>query len=98
MRAFAGRAIVVAGVSLLCLLGAEAISRLAVDSIPQLTLDIYRKGSDGQLLLRPGVTRRHSTRNWDVKVSINEEGWRDRPGLGSPGESIVLGLLKIKTL
>ena len=92
VRAFAGRAIVVAGVSLLCLLGAEAISRLAVDSIPQLDLDIYRKNGDGQLLLRPGVTRRHSTRNWDVTVSINEEGWRDRPGLGSAGESIVLGL------
>ena len=92
VRAFAGRAIVVAGVSLLCLLGAEAISRLAVDSIPQLDLDIYRKNGDGQVLLRPGVTRRHSTRNWDVTVSINEEGWRDRPGLGSAGESIVLGL------
>ena len=91
-RRWAGRVTFVAGVSLLCLLAAEAIARLSVDSIPRLDLDIYRKSGDGQLLLRPGVTRRHSTRHWGVTVSINEEGWRDRPGLGSAGDSVVLGL------
>ena len=89
---WAGKAALVVGASLLCLLAAEAISRLAVDSIPQLDLDIYRKSSDGQLLLRPRVTRQHSTRHWNVTVSINEEGWRDRPGLGSTQDSFVLGL------
>ena len=88
----AARVTLVVGVSLLCLLAAEAIARLSVDSIPQLDLDIYRKSGDGQLLLRPGITRRHSTRHWDVTVSINEQGWRDRPGLGSAGESVILGL------
>ena len=87
-----GKAVLAVGVSLLCLLAAEAISRLALDSIPQLDLDIYRKSSDGQLLLRPGVTRRHSTRHWDVGISINEEGWRDSPGPGSTGDSVILGL------
>jgi len=87
-----GKATLVIGVSLLCLLAAEAVSRLAVGSIPQLDLDIYRKSTDGELLLRPGVTRRHSTRHWDVTVSINEEGWRDRPGFGSAEDSLILGL------
>ncbi len=91
-RRWAGRVTFVVGVSLLCLLAAEAIARLSVDSIPRLDLDIYRKSGDGQLLLRPAVTRRHSTRHWDVTVSINEEGWRDSPGLGSAGDSVVLGL------
>ena len=91
-RRWAGRVTFVAGVSLLGLLAAELIARLAIDSIPRLDLDIYRKSGDGQLLLRPGVTRRHSTRHWGVTVSINEEGWRDRPGLGSAGDSVVLGL------
>ena len=92
MRRWAARVAFVVGVSLLCLLAAEAIARLSVYSIPRLDLDIYRKSGDGQLLLRPGVTRRHSTRHWDVSVSINEEGWRDSPGLGSAGDSVVLGL------
>ena len=91
-RRWAGRVTFVVGVSLLCLLAAEAIARLSVDSIPRLDLDSYRKSGEGQLLLRPAVTRRHSTRHWDVTVSINEEGWRDSPGLGSAGDSVVLGL------
>ena len=89
---WAAKVAFVVAVSLLCLLAAEAIARLSLDSIPRLDLDIYRKSSDGQLLLRPGVTRRHSTRHWDVGISINEEGWRDRPGLGSAGDSVILGL------
>ena len=92
MRRWAAKVAFVVGVSLLCLLAAEAIARWSLDSIPQLDLDIYRKTGDGQLLLRPGVTRRHSTRHWDVTVSINEEGWRDSPGPGSAGDSVVLGL------
>ena len=92
MRRWFGKVTLVVGVSLLCLLAAEAIARLSVDSIPRLDLDIYRKSGDGQLLLRPGITRRHSTRHWGVTVSINEEGWRDRPGLGSAGDSVILGL------
>ena len=89
---WAAKVAFVVAVSLLCLLAAEAIARLSLDSIPQLDLDIYRKTGDGQLLLRPGVTRRHSSRHRDVTVSINEEGWRDSPGLGSAGDSVALGL------
>ncbi len=89
---WAGKAALVIGASLLCLFAAEAISRRSIDSLPQLDLDIYRKSSDGQLLLRPAVTRRHSTRLWNVTVSINEEGWRDHSGLGSAGDPLVLGM------
>ena len=73
----------------LALIAAEASLRLFFHAAPQLELDIYRK-RDGLLLLRPGLERRHVTRQWDVKVRTNSEGWRDaeREGTGPT----VLGL------
>lgn len=58
-------------------IAAEASLRLFFDAAPQLELDIYRK-QDGLLLLRPNLKRRHVTRQWDVVVRTNSEGWRDQ--------------------
>ena len=44
---------------------------------PLFDLPIYRRDTQGNLLLRPGLRRRHVTRHWDVTVAINEQGWRD---------------------
>lgn len=60
----------------LALVAAETSLRLFFHTAPQLELDIYRK-QDGLLLLRPNLERRHVTRQWDVDVRINSEGWRD---------------------
>lgn len=80
----------------LALLAAEASLRLFFHAAPQLELDIYRK-QDGLLLLRPNLERRHVTRQWDVAVQTNSEGWRDeeRENAGSPmlglGDSFAFG-------
>jgi lysophospholipase L1-like esterase len=53
--------------------------------------DLYRM-SDGLLLLRPGMTRRHVTRQWDVTLRINGEGFRDFEREPRENEIVVLGL------
>lgn len=73
----------------LALIAAEASLRFFFHAAPQLELDIYRKQA-GLLLLRPNLERRHVTRQWDVKVRTNSEGWRDEEYEGSV--SPVLGL------
>lgn len=73
----------------LALIAAEASLRLFFHAAPQLELDIYRK-RDGLLLLRPNLERRHVTRQWDVEVRTNSEGWRDAERKGA--ETTVLGL------
>jgi hypothetical protein len=71
---------VVIAATLLAVILAELFVRHVLHAAPQLELDIYRRDERGNLLLRPGLQRRHVTRLWDVRVAINEEGWRDRPG------------------
>jgi hypothetical protein len=53
-------------------------------------LDIYRK-QDGLLLLRPNLERRHVTRQWDVRVRTNSDGWRDQERTISQGAVLGLG-------
>ncbi len=59
---------------------------------PQLELDIYRKDSDGLLLLRPSVTRRHVAPAWDVTIRINSAGWRDDESAPKAEDYVILGL------
>ena len=61
---------------LLALATAELAARYVLTA-PLLDLPIYRRDKQGNLLLRPGLHRRHVTRHWDVTVAINEQGWRD---------------------
>lgn len=78
------------------LIAAEVSLRLFFHAAPQLELDIYRK-QDGLLLLRPNLQRRHVTRQWDVSVRTNGDGWRDRasetsgPAVLGLGDSFAFG-------
>jgi len=56
----------------------EVLLRLFSPGYSPLFLDIYRLDDYGVLGLRPNVTRRHLTAEWDVTVAINGEGLRDR--------------------
>ena len=62
--------------ALLALATAEFAARYLFTA-PLFDLPIYRRDTQGNLLLRPGLRRRHVTRHWDVTVAINEQGWRD---------------------
>ena len=75
--------------TVLAVIVGEASLRFVFHAVPQLELDIYRK-QDGLLLLRPNLERRHVTRQWDVGVRTNSEGWRDQGSETSWG--MVLGL------
>ncbi|MGE0470174.1 MAG: SGNH/GDSL hydrolase family protein [Nitrospira sp.] len=57
----------------------EAILRVVAQDDSPLSMDIYRLDPDDSLSLKPNVTRRHFTREWNVAVAINAEGLRDRP-------------------
>ena len=59
---------------------------------PLLDLPIYRRDTQGNLLLRPGLRRRHVARHWDVTVAINEQGWRDSSDPTPSGGPTLLGL------
>lgn len=63
----------------LSLILCEAILRVVAQDHSPLSMDIYQLDSDGQVLLKPNITRRHFTREWNVTVAINSEGLRDRP-------------------
>ena len=58
-----------------------------------LFLDIYRLDETGVLTLRPSITRRHVTAEWDVTVTTNAGGLRDRaiPVDGSGETVLALG-------
>jgi SGNH hydrolase-like domain, acetyltransferase AlgX len=91
-RSFALRAGVVVLSTVAALAAAEFVLRHWLHAVPQLEMDIYRRDAAGNLLLRPGIERRHVTRLWDATVRINSEGWRDsepKPGDTAP---VVLGL------
>ena len=59
---------------LLALAAAELVVRYVFFAAPLLDLPIYRRDAQGNLLLRPGLRRRHVTRHWDVTVATNEQG------------------------
>ena len=61
---------------LLTLGAAEFALRLFPGVAPRTALAIYRKDSGGDLLLRPGIERRHRTRHWDVSIRTDERGFR----------------------
>ena len=83
-------ALFLAGV-LLALAIAEVAARYLF-AAPLLDLPIYRRDTQGNLLLRPGLRRRHVTRHWDVTVAINEQGWRDSSDPTPSGGPTLLGL------
>ncbi len=56
---------------------AEGLLRWVFHAAPLLDLDIYYLDAGHRLRMRPGV-RRHVTRQWDVTIAINQEGFRDR--------------------
>jgi len=94
-RSWIGKWIARAGVALLscavALAAAEFVLRHWLHAVPQLELDLYSRDPQGNLRLRPNITRRHVTRLWDVEIRINAEGWRDRAAAG-PGQMTLLGL------
>ena len=57
---------------------AEGLLRWVFHAAPLLDLDIYYLDETQHLSMRPGVRRRHVTRQWDVEILINQEGFRDR--------------------
>ena len=57
----------------------EAILRVVAQDDSPLSMDIYELDPYGQVSLKPNITRRHFTREWNVTVAINSEGLRDRP-------------------
>ena len=63
----------------LSLIFCEAILRLVAQNDSPLSMDIYQLDPYDQVSLKPNVTRRHFTREWNVTVAINSEGLRDRP-------------------
>ena len=65
------------GLAVACLL-AEGLLRWVFHAAPLLDVDIYRIDGQGNLRLQPGAHRRHVTRQWDVNIAINSEGFRDR--------------------
>src|SRR5579885_1385079 len=57
---------------------AEGLLRWVFHAAPLLDVDIYYLDSQRNLRMLPGVRRRHVTRLWDVDITINQEGFRDR--------------------
>ncbi|MBI3695358.1 MAG: SGNH/GDSL hydrolase family protein, partial [Acidobacteria bacterium] len=92
MRRAAVRIIVpLASLALAALIG-EALLRWVFHAAPLLDLDIYYLDEGRRLRMQPGARRRHVTRQWDVSIAINQEGFRDRAvPVASPAPP-VLGL------
>ncbi|HYM12722.1 MAG TPA: SGNH/GDSL hydrolase family protein [Bryobacterales bacterium] len=57
---------------------AEGLLRWVFHAAPLLDVDIYYLDAAHNLRMRPGARRRHVTRLWDVGITINQEGFRDR--------------------
>ena len=81
-----------AAAALLALATAEFAARYVLFTAPLLDLPIYRRDTQGNLLLRPGLRRRHVTRHWDVTVATNEQGWRDSGDPTPSAGTTLLGL------
>ncbi len=91
--AWLGRLLLLVSTVALGLGACEAVLRLVSPGYSPLFLDIFAVDDYGELALRPGVTRRHVTREWDVTVTTNAEGLRDRsvPVEGPAGNVVVVG-------
>ena len=74
---------------LLTLVAVEFALRAFPEIAPRTALDIYRKDSGGNLLLRPGIERRHRTRHWDVSIRTDEGGFRTSALSGSADRAVV---------
>lgn len=71
---------------------AEGLLRWVFHAAPLLDVNIYYLDEGRHLWMQPGARRRHVTRQWDVTIAINQEGFRDRAQpLPSPAPP-VLGL------
>ena len=60
------------------------------------SMDIYQLDAGGGPVLRPSVTRRHLTSEWNVNVAINADGLRDRaaPLPDTNGRILAIGDLR----
>jgi hypothetical protein len=78
---------------LFALLVAEVLLRWVFHAAPLLDVDIYAMDADRLLRLRPGIQRRHVTRQWDVTIAIDGDGFRDRqrPIVSSAAPVLSLG-------
>ena len=67
--------------------------RLISPGYSPMSLDIYRLDGQGVLGMRPNLTRRHLTAEWDVAVTLNADGLRDRdqPLNGNGGTILAVG-------
>ena len=67
--------------------------RLISPGYSPMSLDIYRLDEHGVLGMRPHLTRRHLTAEWDVTVALNVDGLRDRdqPVNSSGGTILAVG-------
>lgn len=95
MRRRSAQALLLAATLALCALVAEGVVRYVFRAAPQLHVDIYRMDSDGRLLLRPNLVRRHVSPHWDVEIRTNAQGRRDREDSGDgrdSGDAVILGL------
>lgn len=78
---------------------AEGLLRWVFHAAPLLDVDIYYLDSQHNLRMLPGARRRHVTHEWDVRIAINQEGFRDRetpvpspaPPILAMGDSFAFG-------
>lgn len=92
MRRLAAQLVLLAVGAAAALLAGELLLRVFYRSAPQLELDIYAKAEDGELALRPDLTRRHVTPLWDVQIRLNDAGMRDDAPAPAAGATVWLGL------
>ncbi len=86
------RALIVgASVGAACLV-AEGLLRWVFHAAPLLDLNIYSLDGAGNLRMQAGAARRHVTRHWDVRIHINQEGFRDREPAVRSTAAPVMGL------
>ncbi len=67
--------------------------RLISPGYSPISLDIYHFDEHGVLAMRPNLSRRHLTAEWDVAVTLNADGLRDRdqPVNSSGGTILAIG-------
>ena len=83
-----------AALGLAAILLSAVMAELALRLVPAgmvVEADLYRM-SEGLLLLRPGLTRRHVTPQWEVTLRIDSRGFRDFERQPRESDTVVLGL------
>ena len=86
------RLLLMAVSALVALLLVEGVMRVFVPAPSPLAFDLFYRGADGQLRLRPLSYRQHSHPEWNVAVNINREGFRDSDAPPAPGKPVILSL------